>query len=171
MVGRRLAGSAVKCEPADGPGKARASGRARVGRGPNEVAGVLLTGQVGATPTRTRTGLELPRARRAGWNRDSDPAEPTTRHVHGVSHVLILPSDSAARLGPRVQPAIPASGVNPSASSAKAFDRSLLALLICSLFFSNPKGYNFSRRRTGVHPSNLYFREVFELRAFTVSMF
>ncbi len=136
--------SAVKCEPcADGPGKARASGRARVGRVPYEVAGVLLTGQVGATATRTRTGLELPRTRRAGpgWNRDSDPAEPTTRQVHDVSHVLILPpSDSAARLGPRVQPAIPASGVNTSApaSSAplKASDRSLLALLICSLFLS-----------------------------------
>jgi hypothetical protein len=138
VVGWRLAGSAVKCELADGPGIARASGRAHVGRGPNEVAGVLLTGQVGTTPTRTRTGLGLRRARRAGWNRDSDPAEPTTRQVHGVSHVLILPLDSAARLGPRVQPAIPASGVNPSASSAKAFDsdRSLLALLICSLFFS-----------------------------------
>ncbi len=36
-----------------------------------------------------------------------------------VSHVLILPLDSAALLGPRVQPAIPASCVNPSASSAK----------------------------------------------------
>jgi hypothetical protein len=119
VVGRWLAGSAVKCEPADGPGEARDSGRARVGCGPIEVAGVLLTGQVGATPTQTRTGLGLPRTRRAGWNRDSDPTAPTTRQVHGVSHVLILPLDSAARLGPRIQPAMPASGVNPSASSAK----------------------------------------------------
>jgi hypothetical protein len=118
VVGRWLAGSAVKCEPADGPGKARASGRARVGSGPIEVAGVLLTGQVGATPTQPRTGLGLPLTLRAWWNRDSDPAAPTTRQVHGESHVLILPLDSAARLGPRVQPAIPASGVNPSASSA-----------------------------------------------------
>ncbi len=102
VVGRWLPGSAVKREPADGPGKARASGHALVGRVPYEVAGVLLTGQVGATPTRTRTGLELPRTRRAGWNRDSDPVEPTTRQVHGVLHVLILPSDSAAWLGPRV---------------------------------------------------------------------
>ncbi len=87
MVGRWLAGSAVKCEPADGPGKARASGRVRVGRGPTKASGVLLTGQFGrnfgATTTRTRTGLGLPRTRRAGWNRDSDPAAPTTRQVHG----------------------------------------------------------------------------------------
>ncbi len=130
MVGRWLAGSAVKCEPADGTRKARASGRARVGRGQIEVAGVLLTGQVGATPARTRTGLWLPRTRRAGWNRDSDPAAPTTRQVHGVSHVLILPLDSAARLGPRVQPAIPASGVNPSASSAK---QATACCWLCSL--------------------------------------
>jgi hypothetical protein len=84
-----------------------------------KAAGVLLTGQVGATPTRTRTGLGLPRTRQAGWNRDSDPAAPTTSQVHGCVHVLILPLDSAVRPGPRVQPAIPASGVNPSASSAK----------------------------------------------------
>jgi hypothetical protein len=83
VVGGWLAGSAVKCEPVDGPGKTRASGRARVGRGPTKAAVVLLTGQVGATPTRTRTSLWLPRTGRAGWNRDSDPAAPTTRQVHG----------------------------------------------------------------------------------------
>ncbi len=54
-----------------------------------------------------------------------------------VSHVLIRPLDSAARPGHRVQPAIPASGVNPSASSAKQAT-TVLALLFCSTFFISP---------------------------------
>ena len=153
-------GSAVKCEPADGPGNARASGRARVGRGPNEVAGVLLTGQVGATPTRKRTGLGLPRTRRAGWNRDSDPAAPTTRQVHGC----VIRAHPAVRLCSAARASCSTCNTcircKPVCVLSQASNCTLLALLICSIFFSYPKGYNLSRRRTGVHPSELYFREV-----------
>jgi hypothetical protein len=78
-----------------------------------------------------------------------------------VSHVLIRPLDSAARLGPRVQPAIPASGVNPSASSAKqATARCWLCSFARYLSVTRRDINNLSRRRTGVHPSDLYFREV-----------
>jgi hypothetical protein len=139
VVRRWLAGSAVKCEPADGPGKARASGRARVGHGLDKAAGVLLTGQVGATPTRTRQGRGLPRTRQARWNLDSDPVALTTRQVQGCmtrACLAVRLCSAALASCPTCNTCILCNLCKPVCVFSQGSNSNLLALLIFSIFFS-----------------------------------
>ncbi len=151
VVRWQIAGSAAKCWPADGFGKARASGRARVVSGPAKAAGALRTG---AGRRYADSDADGPRAAAnpAGLSRDSDPVAPTTRQVTWLCHSCSSSCWTLQRGPLQLDIATRCSTCNPCIQCtsvcvpSQASKRTLLALLICSIVFSNQKGYNLSRR-------------------------